>query len=225
MQRTETNTPSTPGAILTVKGDFYPTATREAARYWAGPAWDVMTGQMLHPGQRRPSPLAPETKDEQAKAGTPASHRAALTPATVPAAVSAAETTPLEKPRKRRHGTPKAETAPTPLEDRRWLTITETAKRYPYTEGALRHLVFQAEQYAKYPKDGLKSNGFLACIVRPQGARRVLIDAEQFERWLQGSGPAQGLSDNAVAPPGGAVRDGSTPVAHRSLATAAVETA
>jgi hypothetical protein len=187
MQRTDTNTPPPPGAIVTVKGEFHPArTTREAVRYWAGPVWDVMTEKMLHPGQPRPRALAPETTDKQTEAGTPVPNHAALPPTTVPPTVPAAETPPREKPRNRRQGMPKAETAPTPLEDRRWLTIKQTAKRYPYTEGALRHLVFQAEQYAKYPKSGLKSNGFLACIVRPQGARRVLIDAEQFERWLQG---------------------------------------
>ncbi|CAB3688489.1 hypothetical protein LMG24076_02804 [Trinickia soli] len=168
--------------------DPTPTRTkRQPVRHWVGPTWNVMTGEMIHPGQPRPRALASEGGDRQAEAGKPVVDHPAPAPATCPSDASAAETPPREKkPRKRRYSTPKAETAPTPLEDRRWLTIKQTAQRYPYSEGAVRHLVFQAEQYAKHPKNGLKSNGFLNCIVRPEGARRVLIDAEKFELWLQG---------------------------------------
>jgi len=161
---------------------------RQPVRHWVGPTWNVMTGEMIHPGQPRPPALVPEVGDRQAEAGKPVvDHPLARAPATCPSDVSSVETPSREKkPRTRRHGNPKAEAAPVPLENRRWLTIKNTAQRYPYTEGALRHLVFQAEQYAKYPKSGLKSNGFSNCIVRPEGARRVLIDAEKFELWLQG---------------------------------------
>lgn len=188
MQRTETNALPRPGAIVTVKGEFPPTrATREPAKYWAGPAWDVMTGEMLHPGQPRPRTLAVAVTDKQTEAAKPVANHTATAPATGPADASSAETPPREnKPRKRRHSNLKTAAAPMPLEDRRWLTIKQTAQRYPYSEGALRHLIWEAEAYAKYPKSGLKSNGFISCVVRPQGARRVLIDAEQFERWLQG---------------------------------------
>ncbi|WP_141715734.1 hypothetical protein [Burkholderia ubonensis] len=146
-----------------------------------------MTGEMLHPGQPRPCTLAIAVKGKYADAARPVANQRAMAPATSPADVSSAETPTREKkPRKRRHSTHKAEAAPMPLEDRRWLTIKQTAQRYPYSEGALRHLIWEAEAYAKYPKSGLKSNGFISCVVRPQGTRRVLIDAEQFERWLQG---------------------------------------
>ncbi|WP_157977944.1 hypothetical protein [Paraburkholderia kururiensis] len=148
---------------------------------------NVMTGEVIHPGQSRPRALVPQFGDRQAEGGKSGVDHSAEAPATCPPSASAVETSPSEKePRKRRYGTPKAEPALTPLEDRRWLTIKQTAQRYPYSEGAIRHLVFQAEQYAKHPKSGLKSNGFLACVVRPHGTRRVLIDAAQFEHWLQG---------------------------------------
>lgn len=79
----------------------------------------------------------------------------------------------------------------TPLEMRRWLTIKETTARYPcFTEPSLRHLVFNAEAYRRHPKNGLRSNGFLDCIVRPAGQRKVLINAEKFEQWLKRSAAA-----------------------------------
>jgi len=188
MQRTETASPTHLGAIVTVTDEFHPaSATREPRRYWAGPAWDVVTGEMVHPGQPRLRGLALGVEDNQAGAENPATDNTTQASVTSPADTSAAERAPGEKkPRKRRYSTPKAEMAPTPLEVRRWLTVKQTAQRYPYSEGALRHLIWEAEAYAKSPKGGLKSNGFLNCIVRPDGARRVLIDAEKFELWLQG---------------------------------------
>lgn len=75
-----------------------------------------------------------------------------------------------------------------PLEKRRWLTIRETSARFPcFSEKSLRHLVAQAENYAMYPKAGLRSNGLVGCIVRPAGTRKILIDAEKFEAWLTSS--------------------------------------
>ena len=72
-----------------------------------------------------------------------------------------------------------------PLEQRRWLTVKETSARVPcFSEKSLRHLIYSAEAYANYPKAGLRSNGFLACIVRPAGPRKVIIDAAKFEDWL-----------------------------------------
>jgi hypothetical protein len=160
---------------------------REPEIRWAGPTWNVMTGEMIHPGQPRPRALVPEVNDKQVEAGRPVVDHPVQPSATSRSDVLSAETPLLEKkPRKRRYSTPKAETTPMPLEDRRWLTVKQTTQRYPYSEGALRHLIWEAEAYAKHPKSGLKSNGFLNCIVRPEGARRVLIDAEKLELWLQG---------------------------------------
>ena len=73
-----------------------------------------------------------------------------------------------------------------PLDQRRWLTIKEMAVRYPFfSEKALRHLVFSAEAYSKFPKAGLKSNGFIECIIRPAGQRKIIIDTTKFEEWLE----------------------------------------
>ena len=55
------------------------------------------------------------------------------------------------------------------LEHRRWLTVKETSARFPcFSEKSLRHLIAQAEAYAKYPKAGLRSNGMIDCIAQKQ---------------------------------------------------------
>lgn len=81
---------------------------------------------------------------------------------------------------------PKAYVEPTPLDQRRWLTVKEMAARYPcFTESSLRNLIYSAESYANYPKSGLRSNGFIDCIVRVAGQRKILIDTTRFEQWLE----------------------------------------
>jgi len=90
--------------------------------------------------------------------------------------------TPLAK-RRRKPTSSKVEVLP--LEQRRWLTVKETSARFPcFSEQSLRHLIYIAEAYANYPKAGLRSNGFISCIVRPAGQRKVIIDAAKFEDWL-----------------------------------------
>lgn len=90
-----------------------------------------------------------------------------------------------KKPRKRRSKPKSAEYPPVPLENLRWLTISQTAKRYQvHTEKALRHLVAQAEAYAKHPKSGLRSNGFLTCFIRPAGQRKIIVISNKYEEWL-----------------------------------------
>lgn len=72
-----------------------------------------------------------------------------------------------------------------PPEKPKWMTIPQTAQRYPvFTEKALRHIQAQAEAFHRYPKAGLKSNGFIDCIIRPANQNRILIDTEKFEQWL-----------------------------------------
>lgn len=68
----------------------------------------------------------------------------------------------------------------------RYLPVKKMAQIYSdvVSEGALRHLIWMAEAYEKAPKEGLKSNGFLAVIVRPPGQRKVLLDRVEFEKWL-----------------------------------------
>lgn len=76
--------------------------------------------------------------------------------------------------------------SPAPSLVGRILPVKAMAQRYSdvVSEGALRHLIWQAEAYEKDPKPGLKSNGFLSVIVRPPGQRKVLLDCAAFEQWL-----------------------------------------
>ncbi len=91
-------------------------------------------------------------------------------------------------PKKRKARKVSADDQPVDLLQLKWLTVAQTSRRYPgFTEKALRHLIAQAEAYAKYPKAGLRSNGLAACIVRPAGARKIIVNAESFEAWLSAS--------------------------------------
>ena len=89
-----------------------------------------------------------------------------------------------------------------PLEQQRWLTVKQTAARYPcFSENALRNLIFSAEAYARSPKAGLRSNGFLDCIVRPAGQRKIIIDTIKFEAWLEnGAFPVSGNNNKRKTP-------------------------
>jgi hypothetical protein len=79
----------------------------------------------------------------------------------------------------------KAVVEPVPLEKLKFLTIAQTALRYQvHTEKALYHLHAQASAYMLYPKAGLRSNGFIECVFRPDGQRKILIIAEKYEQWL-----------------------------------------
>ena len=95
-----------------------------------------------------------------------------------------------------------------PLEQRRWLTVKETSARFPcFSEKSLRHLIAQAEAYAKFPKAGLRSNGMIDCIVRPVGQRKIVIDATKFETWIasgavapRNAAPAKGHQQSVERP-------------------------
>lgn len=89
-----------------------------------------------------------------------------------------------------------------PLEQQRWLTVKQTAERYPcFSENALRNLIFSAEAYARCPKAGLRSNGFIDCIVRPAGQRKIIIDTIKFETWLENSAfPGSGNNNKGKTP-------------------------
>lgn len=79
-----------------------------------------------------------------------------------------------------------------PLPQRKWISIKQAAAIYPQSEQAFRHLTRQAEQYQKYPKAGLPSNGFENCIVRQPGSRNIYLNAEELELWMaRGQGGAQ----------------------------------
>ena len=114
----------------------------------------------------------------------------------------------IAAPKRRLHtlNVPKVESPP--LEQRRWLTVKETSARFPcFSEKSLRHLIAQAEAYAKYPKAGLRSNGMIDCIVRPAGQRKIVIDATRFEAWLtsgavapRNAAPAKGHQQSVGRP-------------------------
>lgn len=75
-----------------------------------------------------------------------------------------------------------------------WLTIPQAAKRFPFTEGAIRHMIFQAEAYVRVKKRPSKANstkkkpyvpdGFLDVIVRIPNKRRVFLDEKKFAAWM-----------------------------------------
>ncbi|HQU80642.1 MAG TPA: hypothetical protein PLU47_14365 [Azonexus sp.] len=103
-----------------------------------------------------------------------------------PVTESVTKISDVAKPPRKRNKKPRIEAQPISLENLKWLTIAQTSLRYPaFSQKALRHLVAQAEAYHRYPKAGLKSNGFIHCISRPAGQRKIVIEAEKFEQWLQ----------------------------------------
>ena len=82
--------------------------------------------------------------------------------------------------------TRRSESPPIPIEKLRFLTVAQASLRYPaFSEKSFRHLIAQSEAYQRHPRSSLKSNGFVNCIVRPAGMRKILIDADAFENWLQ----------------------------------------
>jgi hypothetical protein len=81
----------------------------------------------------------------------------------------------------------------------RFATVKQTAKRYEgvFTESALRNLIWDAEAYARNPKPGHRSNGFLAVIHRPGGGRKILLDQLALAQWLSdGKHPASAVASS-----------------------------
>ena len=77
-----------------------------------------------------------------------------------------------------------------------WLTIPQAAKRFPFTEGAIRHMIFQAEAYVRVKKRPSKASstkklhvpdGFIDVIVRIPNKRRVFLDEKKFAAWMSQS--------------------------------------
>jgi len=81
---------------------------------------------------------------------------------------------------------PQPQAANDTVKSPRWLTVTRLAEEYKevVTEAALRHLIWNAEAYARFPRTGKPDNGFLPVIVRPPFQRKVLLDRVAFEKWL-----------------------------------------
>lgn len=103
----------------------------------------------------------------------------------VPESVATASQKEHSEPKKRKRRA-RAQDQSEDLFKLKFPSIQQASRRYPaFSPKAFYHLVAQAESYAKYPKSGLKSNGFLECIIRPGGGKKILIDAEKFESWLK----------------------------------------
>lgn len=77
-----------------------------------------------------------------------------------------------------------------------WLTVPQAAKRFPFTEGAIRHMIFQAEAYVRVKKRPSKASstkkshvpdGFIDVIVRIPNKRRVFLDEKKFAAWMSQS--------------------------------------
>lgn len=78
-------------------------------------------------------------------------------------------------------------TLPAHLQPRRRLaTIRQTAQAYQgvFTESAIRDLVFKAEARFNFRGDRLPGNGLAESGALVKIGRRVLIDLDHFEEWL-----------------------------------------
>lgn len=74
------------------------------------------------------------------------------------------------------------------------LTVAEGAVVANRTPSALRHMIFQAEAHAQLD-DHPETSGFMNCIVRPPGTRRVFLHRERLlalvESWAATQEPIQ----------------------------------
>jgi len=64
------------------------------------------------------------------------------------------------------------------------LTVKQLAAypKYPFSEASLRHLIFLSEPRVDSRGEEIPGNGLNKAIIRL--GRRVLIDVEAFDRWL-----------------------------------------
>ena len=67
---------------------------------------------------------------------------------------------------------------------KRLATIPETAKVYPFTAPALRDLKFRAYDRSNKRGEIIKGNGTGAAGVWVQIGRKVLVDLDAFEAWI-----------------------------------------
>lgn len=69
---------------------------------------------------------------------------------------------------------------------KRLATISKTAEQYPFTPAALRDLKFKAEDRKNSRGETIKGNGTGPAGVWLQVGRKVLVDLDAFDRWLDG---------------------------------------
>lgn len=84
-------------------------------------------------------------------------------------------------------------TAPTgqPSRVKRLATINQAAKQYPFTPAALRDLKFRAFDRTNSRGETIKGNGTGAAGVWLQVGRKVLLDCDRFDAWLDSHRGAQ----------------------------------
>lgn len=88
-------------------------------------------------------------------------------------------------PRRRKRTRP-ADPSPEVLAKTRYLSVRQTAIRFPaFTEASLRHLIFKCEPERLKPLNGVEPQGFARCIKRDGGARKIQIDCEELEALLR----------------------------------------
>lgn len=80
---------------------------------------------------------------------------------------------------------PVAATIP-PAPPRKYLTVNETARAYPFSPAALRDLVFKAASRLNSRGETIRGNGLAEAGAVIRVGRKVLIDVAAFEAWLDG---------------------------------------
>ena len=87
------------------------------------------------------------------------------------------------KPRKIRNS--ESELSVMPMPGIGLLTVKQAAKRFPFSESAIRHMIFTAEAYARYPKAGMPRDTFIDVVVWVPRKRLVFLDEKKFLAWMQ----------------------------------------
>lgn len=77
-------------------------------------------------------------------------------------------------------------TAPTgqPNRGKRLATIAQAAEQYPFSAAALRDMKFRAHDRTNSRGEIIRGNGSGAAGVWIQVGRKVLVDLDRFDRWL-----------------------------------------
>jgi hypothetical protein len=75
---------------------------------------------------------------------------------------------------------------------KRIATIEGTSRLYPFTPAALRDLKFRAFDRKNSRGETIQGNGTGAAGVWLQVGRKVLVDLDRFDKWLEGHRSAEG---------------------------------
>jgi hypothetical protein len=77
------------------------------------------------------------------------------------------------------------------MRGKRLATIPQAANQYPYSAAALRDLKFRAHDRKNSRGETIKGNGTGAAGVWLQIGRKVLVDLDSFDAWLDSHRGAQ----------------------------------